>query len=114
MSAGERDGYFNPRAQAALAISLGAQPVGDVVEGELAELLAAAGRPRLTLPVAANVGGATVVVQQYLAPHTLGHYVVFNQEAPRYQYPCFLASVTATDAGMVPAPAHVDAACPGE
>ncbi len=111
MTAGFRDGYFHPRAQAAMAVAMGLTLVGDGAEPILPERLALSGRLPAPYPLSANVGGRTAGVVSYAAPNTLGHYVVFNQPGARHQYSCFLASLgTAEGAGIV-APRDDDAPC---
>ncbi|MBT6178023.1 MAG: hypothetical protein HOI23_12310 [Deltaproteobacteria bacterium] len=112
MTAGYRDGYFHPRSQAALAISLGTPIAGGFVEPILNERLELAGRSPLALPIQSNFEGYTSGVVSFAAPHTLGHYVVFNQEGSRHQYTCFLESVGRAEGAIILEPADsVDAPC---
>ena len=112
MTAGYRDGYFHPRSQAALAISLGTPIAGGFVEPILNERLELAGRSTQALPVQSNFEGYTSGVVSFAAPHTLGHYVVFNQEGSRHQYTCFLESVGRAEGAIILEPADsVDAPC---
>ncbi|MCP4503206.1 MAG: hypothetical protein GY822_24990 [Deltaproteobacteria bacterium] len=85
MSAGITDGYFSPIAEAAMAVGLGVDLVGDEVEPVLPDALRLAGHTTLDYPVKNNVNDRTHVVIQYEAPFTLGHYVLFNQEGGRFQ-----------------------------
>ena len=112
MTAGFRDGYFHPRSQAALALSLGTPIAEAAVEPILAERLELAGRSPADYPIQNNFDGYTSTVVSFDAPHMLGHYVVFNQEGSRHQYTCFLQSVGNPDGAKVLKPAtSVDATC---
>lgn len=112
MTAGFRDGYFHPRSQAALALSLGIPLAGDSVEPILRERLALAGRNAEALPLAGNFHNRTAGVVSHAAPHNLGHYVVFNQEGARRQYTCFLATVGTQEGALILTPdAQVDISC---
>ncbi len=110
MTAGVFDGYFFPRSQAALATNLGADLVGTEVEPILPDTLRLNGHRTADFPLRNNVNGATVGVVQFEAPHTLGHYVVFNQDGARFQYTCFLKSVG--DEATIPGPAGLTDECP--
>lgn len=112
MTAGVRDGYFHPRSQAAMAVALGVPLAGNPVEDILPARLGLAGIDPVSFPAQDTVNGRTAVVIEYEAPHTLGHYVVFNQEGARYQYTCFLASVGTEGGAKVPGPASLGDACP--
>ena len=113
MPAGVTDGYFSPRAEAALAVNIKAPLVGDEVEPVLPAALRLAGQQALSYPVQGNiVGGKTAAIIQYAAENTKGHYVLFNQEGARFQYTCFLASVGTANGTRISAPAAVDAPCP--
>lgn len=97
MPAGYRDGYFHPRAQAAVATALGADLAGEAVEATMAHALSLAGRDPVPYPLSDNIdagdaGAATGGVTHFAAPHSLGHYVTFNQDGAKHQYTCFLAS----------------------
>jgi len=112
MTAGYRDGYFHPRSQAALAITLGTPIAGSAVEPLLAERLELAGLSPVALPVNHNFETYTSGVASFSAPHTLGHYVVFNQEGSRHQYTCFLNTVGTSGGAVIFEPASsVDAPC---
>jgi hypothetical protein len=112
MTAGYRDGYFHPRSQAALAITLGTPIAGSAVEPLLAERLELAGRSPVALPVNNNFETYTSGVVSFNAPHTLGHYVVFNQEGSRHQYTCFLNTVGTSGGAVILEPASsADAPC---
>lgn len=108
---GFRDGYFHPRAQAAIGISLGVSLAGASVEPIIPERLTLAGRAMVDYPVEKNVGGVTVASAQYMVPYNLGHYVLFDLDEGRHQYTCFLATAAAGSAKLG-APAPFDAPCP--
>jgi hypothetical protein len=112
MPAGVLDGYFSPRAEAALAVHLKAPLVGEEVEPFLPWALRLDGREATTYPVKNNLNGRTAAVIQYAADNTKGHYVLFNQEGARFQYTCFLASIGTPEGARISAPAPLDSACP--
>ncbi len=93
MTAGFRDGYFHPRAEAAMATALGIPLVGTEVEPWLPDTLRLAGDETHAYPLSGNLSGRTAGVVHYAAPAINGHYVIFNQDGARQQYTCFLASV---------------------
>jgi len=111
MIAGFRDGYFSPASQAALAVSLGVPLAGPEVEPELPAALQLAGIDPADYPAQGNLDGVTAAVDQYAAPHTLGHYVTFNQEGARHQYTCFLATVGQPGGPVVVEPGGLDDPC---
>ncbi len=112
MTAGHRDGYFHPRSQAALAVQLGVELVGDPVEDILPDRLDLAGRARRSYPLLANVNGRSAAVSAYVAPNTNGHYVAFNQPGVRFQYSCFMATLGIEGGGAWWAPAGLEDPCP--
>jgi pimeloyl-ACP methyl ester carboxylesterase len=101
MTAGITDGYFSPRSQAALAVALGVDLVGEEVEEFIPWALGLAGRTTQTYPLSSNLNGKVGGVVGYAAPHTLGHYVVFNQDGARHQYTCFIKSVGDTGGAKI-------------
>ncbi|OGQ87225.1 MAG: hypothetical protein A2289_23455 [Deltaproteobacteria bacterium RIFOXYA12_FULL_58_15] len=112
MTAGVRDSYFDPNAQAAIAVPLGVTLVGEEVEPTLPDALRLAGRhTQPFFPLANNLGGKTAAVVHIAAPHELGHYVNFNQEGARHQYTCFIASVGSSEGAAITAAALLDAPC---
>jgi hypothetical protein len=111
MTAGFLDGYFYPTAQAAIAVGLGVSIVGESVEPIVPAALELAGHPPVAAPLTADAGPINGMIHA-AAPNTLGHYIVFNQDAPRYQYTCFLASVGTPGGAVIAGPAALDAACP--
>ena len=112
MPAGVTDGYFSPRAEAALAVNLKAPLVGPEVEPFLPASLRLSGQQATTYPVKHNIGGKTGAVIQYASQNTKGHYVLFNLDGARFQYTCFLASVGTPGGARISAPAALDAPCP--
>lgn len=113
MTAGFRDGYFAPGAQAALAVALGLPLVGPSVEETLPTRLALSGLPKLEYPVQANLqNGRTGAIIHYQVPLNLGHYVAFDLESTRYQYTCFLASVGPDQAPVISEAKALDDPCP--
>ncbi len=111
MTAGFLDGYFYPTAQSAIGNGLGVSIVGEPVEPIFGDAMELAGHPPVPPPLTGS-GGAVNGVIHVAAPHTLGHYVVFNQDAPRYQYTCFLASVGTASGAVIAAPGALDDPCP--
>jgi hypothetical protein len=111
MTAGVRDGYFHPRAEAAMAVALGVPQIGEEVEPILPDSLRLAGYETLAYPQSDNVNGVTAGVIQYAAPNDLGHYVAFNQEGARHQYTCFLKSFGDADGPVIRQAAGGDGPC---
>jgi len=111
MSAGVIDGYFSPNAESAMETALGVPLVGTRVEPVLPDSLLLKGLSELSYPVSKNINGKTAAVVQYEAPHTLGHYVLFNQEGGRHQYTCFVASVGGSGGARIASPGGLDDAC---
>lgn len=111
MTAGITDGYFSPTSQSAMALGLGVERAGEIVEPLLPANLERAGLGVAEYPVENNLESHLGVVIQYEAANTNGHYVVFNQEGARHQYTCFLATVGTEDGAVVPAPQGLDSAC---
>jgi hypothetical protein len=114
MSAGVVDGYFSPASTTAMAIALGVPLAGDAAEPVLPSRLGLAGRRAVSFPVARNLEGLTAAVLSYAAPFTNGHYVLFDQEAARAQYTCFLATLGGERGPVIPAPQNLEAPCPGD
>ena len=111
MSAGVIDGYFSPNAEAALAVALGIPLVGERVEPVLPDSIVLSGVQEIEYPVNNNLNGRTAAVVQYDAPNILGHYVLFNQEAGRHQYTCFIKSVGDADGAKLRAAKSLDSEC---
>jgi hypothetical protein len=112
MTVGFLDGYFHPRAQGAVATALGIPLAGSAAEPWLSEVLALAERPTVSFPVQENLPGRTGAVVSVSAPHTLGHYVVFNQESVQHTVACFFASVGNGTGAVIVAPNATGSACP--
>lgn len=97
------DHYIMPPIANASSLSLGLDLAGDPLDAETAELaslrpleplLAFSGRERVKYPVQGNHGKATAVVVQHVEDGIEdGHEVVFQTEAPKLQYRCFLRSL---------------------
>jgi hypothetical protein len=104
------DGYFPPPLIEGLAVAVGVDLGGAVVEPRaLAALEKLAGRGAVELPASHNLqsgeAAATALLLQYAAPPGVdGHYVAFQTDAPRYQYGCFFDSLARTGVATVPAP----------
>ena len=112
MPAGIIDGYFSPRAEAALAVNLKMPLVGPEVEPFIPASLRLSGQEATTYPVKGNINGKTGAVIQYASENIKGHYVLFNQDAARFQYTCFLASVGTPQGATISGPAALDTPCP--
>ena len=113
------DSYILPRIANATSLSVGLDLAGPVhddaadprLEGQLAlsPLLPLAGRGTINLPATANAGTATAVVTQNVEDGIEdGHEVLFQLDAPKLQYQCFLATWL-TGSPVVPA---AGAPCP--
>ncbi len=110
------DHYIMPPIAEATALSMGLDlggPAYDVSAAELAslpkmgEVLPLVGRGSIALPARGNVSSgalrATGVVVQHPADGVEdGHEVVFQTEAPKHQYRCFLESLLAGVPTVVP------------
>jgi hypothetical protein len=99
---GVPDGYTPPPVTDALAVSMGLDFAAPTLLPPLA------GAATLPLPISANRGGRTHVVAQYPYDNIEdGHQVVFQLEAPKHRYKCFLSANGApvvTDAGAADDP----------
>ncbi|MCK6547631.1 hypothetical protein L6R52_17405 [Myxococcota bacterium] len=105
------DTYILPPIANATSLSLGLDLARPVLEDSLSALLAISGRREVELPTAGNVDGTTAVVVQVREDGIEdGHEVVFQTEAPKHQYRCFLESFARGEAPRVPA---ADAPCEG-
>jgi hypothetical protein len=125
MEQGIVDHYILPQIAEATSLSLGLDLAGDALDeknGELADqralrpLLPLVGRSAIALPASGNrtIGGqavTAVVVQHAEDGIEDGHEVVFQTEAPKHQYQCFLKSLLA-GTPTVPPDAASDAPCP--
>jgi hypothetical protein len=104
MEQGIVDHYILPSIANSTSLALGLDeggPAYDATSAEemmlgqtpLGKLLGYGGRSAITLPASANQGTATAVVVQH--PGDMiedGHEVIFQTEAPKHQYRCFLRS----------------------
>ena len=107
------DRYIMPPIANALSLSLGLDLAGPALEPSLGELLPLSGRREVPLPARGNLpGGVTGLVVQHAEDGVEdGHEVVFQTEAPKRQYRCFLESLVRGEAPRVPAAAPVNAPC---
>jgi hypothetical protein len=98
------DHYILPSIANSTSLSHGldlAGPALDTQNGELASLmqtplssvLSLAGRSTIALPAQGNAAGSTAVVVQHASDGIQdGHEVIFQLDAPKAQYRCFLAT----------------------
>ena len=128
MVQGVVDDYILPRIANATSLSFGLDLAGPEVDtesdprlvGELpvGPLMTITGRSSITLPAASNVqlaggGTATAVVTQHMEDGVEdGHEVLFQEDVPKHEYQCFLASWLATGVPSIPTDAARDAPCP--
>ncbi len=120
MEQGIVDHYILPRIANATSLGMGLDLAGTPLdagagltdEPPLASLLPLAGRTPIPLPAQGNVGGATtaIVVQHPADGIQDGHEVVFQTEAPKQEYRCFLESLLG-GVPRVPAGTTADAPC---
>ncbi len=117
------DDYILPNIANATSLSLGLDLAGTELDTEsdprlaeqrpLAPLLPLVGSAGIALPASANRGSATrVVVQHHEDGIEDGHEVLFQTDAPKHQYQCFLHSWIAKGTPTVDADAARDAPCP--
>jgi hypothetical protein len=120
------DNYIMPDIANPTSLSLGLDLGGAPLERTRPELMAQTplldvlplvGHRQIALPAAGNVniGGpptTAVVVQHKDDGIEDGHEVVFQTEAPKHQYRCFLASFAAGKTPVVPVDDAADAPCP--
>ncbi len=119
MMQGIVDTYILPPMANASSLSFGLDMGGDPLDAsapELAQftpleaLLDTSGGQVRSLPVSGNRDGTTMVVVQHPEDGIEdGHEVVFQTEAPKAEYRCFLQTLAAGETPMVPADG---AACP--
>lgn len=116
------DHYIMPSIANAASLSLGLDLAGTALDAETAELadhphladfLVYSGRSAVELPVSGNVAKQTtaVVVQHAEDGVEDGHEVMFQTEAPKHQYQCFLESLLG-GVPRVPAAAGELVPCP--
>lgn len=121
------DHYILPSIADATSLPLGLDLAGPALDSSAPELadepwivpmLAYSGRSQISLPASGNVtspsGPAhTAVLVQHLGDAIEdGHEVIFQTEAPKHQYRCFLASWLAGATPKVPVDDAEDAPCP--
>jgi hypothetical protein len=124
ISQGMVDNYILPRIANAQNLSMGLDLAGSELDTEddprlanqlaLGPLLPLVGRAAVPLPATGNVGGTVtaVVVQRPEDGLEDGHEVMFQTDAPKHAYQCFLASWIASGTPTVPVDAARDAPCP--
>jgi hypothetical protein len=121
------DDYILPRIANATSLSIGLDLAGTEIDtendprlaGELAlgPLLPLDGHTSIALPAESNItvasDVATGVVTQHLEDGIEdGHEVMFQEDPPKHEYQCFLASWLATGKPSVDTDADRDAPCP--
>lgn len=112
---GAQDSFFREPTLDAMAVSYANQQAGDLVWPELQAALALEDRAGIaTYPVSQNLRSEsgipyTGVVVQHAFDGRNGHHLVFDRDATKHQWSCFLSSFVRTGVATVPAP---DGACP--
>jgi hypothetical protein len=117
------DDYILPNIANATSLSLGLDLAGPEHDTEsdprlaqqrpLGPELSLVGRGVIALPASGNHGTSTAVVTQHLEDGIEdGHEVMFQTDAPKHEYQCFLASWVAKGTPMVDVDAARDAPCP--
>jgi hypothetical protein len=116
------DHYILPTIAEATSLSVGLDLAGEALDASNAEekmlgmpslstLLTYSGRQQIMLPAMGNLGANTAVVVQHNGDAIEdGHEVVFQTEAPKHQYRCFLESWL-KGVPKVPSDGAADAAC---
>ena len=103
MLQGLLDTYILPPIANAASLAAGLDLAGEAIDAThpgaagfapLGDLLELGGRERVALPVRGNRGVTAVVVQHPEDGIEDGHEVVFQSEAPKRQYRCFLQTLT--------------------
>lgn len=120
MMQGIVDHYIMPPIANAASLSFGLDLAGGALDSQtpelvphhpLAALLPYSGGKEITLPAGANQGIATAVVTQTAEDGIEdGHEVVFQTEAPKHAYACFLRTLQ-TGTPRVPSPGVPGDAC---
>lgn len=106
------DTYILPPIANATSLALGLDAAEPILEPSIADLMPLVGRGTVGLPVTENVNGRTRVVLQHAEDDIEdGHEVVFQTEAPKHQYRCFLDTLRDGPPEVPPA-APADAPCP--
>jgi hypothetical protein len=117
---GQNDSYFSNEVYNAVALAYGHREVGSVIWPSMQTALAEEGLSGIAAyPTANDVssldgGKYTGIVVQYDADTITqdGHYILFQLDAPKYQYGCFFSSALQTGTAVVPAPAALGTPCP--
>jgi hypothetical protein len=114
MEQGIVDHYILPPIANAMSLSLGLDLAGDPLDAAsdapLASMLRWSGRRQIALPAQGNADGATAVVRQHASDGIEdGHEILFQTDAPKAEYRCFLLGW----ARGKPPPVTPDA-CPAE
>ena len=127
MMQGMVDNYILPRIANSTSLAMGLDLAGSELDSsadprlegqqQLGPLLPLAGRAAIGLPASRNVttprGSATAVVTQHREDGIEdGHEVMFQTDAPKHEYQCFLASWLVNQTPSVPTADTRDAACP--
>lgn len=126
MEQGIVDNYILPNIANATSLSLGLDLGGPeldrnnpglAMQTPVLDVLPLVGRGQLALPAAGNVTVGTTKVTALLVQHQQdaledGHKVVYQLEAPKHQYRCFIASFAAGKTPVVPPDGAADAPCP--
>ena len=126
MEQGIVDNYILPNIANATSLSLGLDLAGAPLDENNPKLagqtpvlsvLPLVGHGQIGLPAAGNVTVGDVKVTAVLVQHPEdgvedGHNMVFQTEAPKHQYRCFLADFAAGKTPVVEPNASVDAPCP--
>ena len=122
MIQGVVDNFALPNIANATSLSLGLQLAGTELDtgsdprlaGQraLGPLLTLAGASTVTLPYPGTAAGTRAVVQVAEDGIEDGHEVVFQVDAPKHQYQCYLASWIKSGQPTVDVAAARDAACP--
>jgi len=120
MEQGIVDRYILPRIANATSLSMGldlAGPAYDDAAGlvdqqRALDVLPFSGRGQMSLPASGNLEGKTAVVVQHREDGVQdGHEVLYQLEAPKHQYRCFLQTWLA-GSPVVPPDGPADAPCP--
>jgi hypothetical protein len=114
------DHYILPRIANASSVSLGLDLAGPALDDNpeyvdqqrALDVLPLVGRGAISLPASNNVAGVTGVLVQHPEDGIEdGHEVLFQTEAPKHQYRCFLQSWL-SGTPTVPVDGPADAGCP--
>jgi hypothetical protein len=120
------DHYILPPMANASTLSFGLDLAGTALDAQTPEiadytpigaLLPMSQRAEIALPASQNVslgsGSVTAVVTQHAEDGVEdGHEIMFQEQGPKYQYRCFLASYAKGGPVIVPASVDSDALCP--